>query len=72
VRTGPVPGAGEAGTHEVVRIAGHLFMDDAAGAAALAEHNAVGVPPSAVKDHDVARHEAKDSRPRDGRARIRR
>ena len=68
--TGAVPGAGEPRTDEVVRIAGHRFMDHTAGAPAPAQHNSVGVSPNAVQDHDVARHEAKNPGPKDGRATI--
>ena len=67
--TGAVPRAGEAGTDEVVRIPGYLFMDHPAGAPAPAQHNSVGVTPSAVQDHEVARHEAKNPGPQDDRAR---
>jgi hypothetical protein len=56
----------------VVRIAGDLLVDHPAGATAPAQHNSVGVSPSAVQDHDVARHEAKNPRLHDDGARTER
>ncbi len=69
VRAGSVPRAGETSTDEVVRVPGHLFMDHTAGAPAPTQHNAVGIPPNTVQDHDVTGHEAKNPRLRDGGAR---
>ena len=69
MRPGAVPGAREAGSDVVVRLAGDLFVDHAAGATAPAEHYSVGVSPHPVQDHDVARHEAKTARQEDSGAR---